>query len=57
MEKKKFEFAITGNGIDISGTFVATSKDKNKFMNMIFNSSFSGFVCEVEYVCEVEDED
>ena len=48
MEKKKYEFAIKGNGIDINGTFAATNKDKNKFMNMIFNSSFSGFVCEVE---------
>ena len=48
MEKKKYKFAIKGNGIDINGTFTATNKDKNKFMNMIFNSSFSGFVCEVE---------
>lgn len=48
MKKKKYEFAIKGNGIDINGTFTATNKDKNKFMNMIFNSAFSGFVCEVE---------
>lgn len=50
-EKKKYEFSIKNKDMSISGTFTASESDRKKFMNMIFESCFCG------YVCEVQDED